>query len=150
MAQEENITANSGSEAQVEETNGTGSIVFANDVVATIASLAASEVEGVVSLGGNIVSGLSEFFGKKNLTKGVKVDIADQSVCVDVSLNLRYGCRIQDVCRKVQESIKNAVENMTGLNVKVVNTYAQSIVFEKPEQEAEIAEVPEEQETEKE
>ena len=122
-----------------EEDEG-GKIVFANEVVATIASLGAAEVDGVASLGGTVISGLSELFGKKPLTKGIKVDILDKDVTIEATLNIKYGYRIHDVCKNVQESVKNAVENMTGLNVKTVDTYVQSVVFEKEETEPVIVE----------
>lgn len=118
---------------QVQQDNG--KIVFANDVIATIASLAAAEVEGVAGMSGKTVDTISEKFGKKNITKGIRIDMsADSGVNVDLSVNVRYGYKIQDVCKKLQESVKSGIETMTGLNVLAVNVNVQSVVFEKIEQ----------------
>lgn len=114
-----------------------GKIVFANDVIATIASLAAAEVEGVAGMSGKTVDTISEKFGKKNITKGIRIDMnADNGVTVDLSINVSYGYKIQEVCKKLQESVKAGIETMTGLNVLAVNVNVQSVVFEKPEAQA--------------
>ena len=115
----------------VEDENG--KIVFANDVIATIASLAVVDVDGVHSMGGNVISGLSSMFGKKNYTKGIKIEVAEKTVKIDVSIIVKYGYKVQEVCKEIQAAVKNAVETMTGLNVLEVNTYVQSVEFEKAE-----------------
>lgn len=114
-------------EAEVE--NG-GKIVYANDVIATIAAIAAQDIPGIADVGGS-----SEFslFGKKNITKGIKVELGAEEVCVDAYVNVRYGFRIREVCENLQEGIKNAIEMMTGLRVVEVNVYVQAVVFDKPE-----------------
>ena len=109
-----------------------GKIIFADDVIATIAALAAAEVQGVASMSGGVVEGLTEMLGKKNLTKGVKVEVGSEEAAVDISVNVRYGFAIQEVCQNLQNAIKNAIETMTGLRVVEVNVYVQSVVFEKP------------------
>ncbi|MDD6887008.1 MAG: Asp23/Gls24 family envelope stress response protein [bacterium] len=109
-----------------------GKIIFADDVVATIAALAAADVQGVASMSGGVVEGLTEMLGKKNLTKGVKVEVGTEEAAVDISVNVRYGFAIQEVCQNLQNAIKNAIETMTGLRVVEVNVYVQSVVFEKP------------------
>ena len=108
-----------------------GKIVFANDVIATIAGLAAAEVEGVESMSGNIADGISGMLGKKNLAKGVKVDVNENDTAIEVAIVAKYGYKIHEVCKKIQESIKRSVENMTGLNVTVVNVSVQAVSFEK-------------------
>ena len=96
------------------EENG-GKIVFAEDVVATIATLAASEVEGVYGMSGSAFEGIGEKLGKKNYTKGIKVEVGTVECAVDMTLSVKYGYRIQDVCQNVQQAVKNAIETMTGL-----------------------------------
>ena len=98
-----------------------GSVRVTDDVIAVIAGLAATEVDGVSAMAGNITNELMTKVGVKNLTKGVKVDIIGQNVTVDLSLMLEYGYNIPTTCGKVQERIKSTVENMTGLTVTDVN-----------------------------
>ena len=106
-----------------------GKVVFAEDVVATIASLAAAEVEGVYGLSGSAFEGLGEKLGKKNYTKGIKVEVGTVECAVDMTLSMKYGYRIQDVCQNVQQAVKNAIETMTGLKVVEVNISVTSVVF---------------------
>ncbi len=89
-----------------------GQIQIADDVVAMIASLAATEVEGVAGMAVNIMSKM----GVKKLTKGVKVDMTENNVKVLLSITMQYGFNIPSVCAKVQDKVKTAIENMTGLN----------------------------------
>ena len=98
-----------------------GDIQIADDVIAIIAGLAATEVEGVAKMYGNITNELVSKLGMKNLSKGVKVEVTEEHVSVNMALNLKYGYSIPDVCEKVQEKVKNAIENMTGLTVLDVN-----------------------------
>ena len=98
-----------------------GEVQIADEVVATIAGLAATEVEGVSSMAGNITNELIGKLGVKNLSKGVKVLVSDQSVDVDLALNIDYGYSIMKVSEKVQDRVKSAIENMTGLEVSMVN-----------------------------
>ena len=98
-----------------------GQVQIADVVVAIIAGLAATEVEGVASMAGNITNELVGKLGMKNLSKGVKVEVTEEHVSVNMALNLKYGYSIPDVCEKVQEKVKNAIENMTGLTVLDVN-----------------------------
>ena len=98
-----------------------GEVQIADEVVAIIAGLAATEVDGVDSLAGNMSNELIGKLGMKNLSKGVKVDITEAHVSVNVSMNLKYGYSIPSVCEKVQERVKTAIENMTGLTVLDVN-----------------------------
>ena len=98
-----------------------GEVQIADEVVAIIAGLAATEVEGVASMAGNITNELVGKLGMKNLSKGVKVEVGEESVAVDVALNIAYGYSIPKVSAKVQEKIKTAIETMTGLEVEGVN-----------------------------
>ncbi|MCQ2522129.1 MAG: Asp23/Gls24 family envelope stress response protein [Lachnospiraceae bacterium] len=98
-----------------------GTIAIADDVVAMIASLAATEVEGVSALVGNITNELMSKVGMKKLTKGVKVDIQENQVAIRLTIVVGFGYNIPSVCSKVQEKVKTAIENMTGLDVTDVN-----------------------------
>ncbi len=119
--------------SQITSNDGGGKIIFATDVIATIAGLAATEVEGVDSLSGTVVEGITGMLGKKNLTKGIKVEVKEDEVALDMSLSVKYGTKIHGVCYKVQQSVKNAIETMTGLRVVTVNVTVQSVTFEKGE-----------------
>lgn len=107
-----------------------GKVQIADEVVTIIAGLAATEVAGVASMSGNITNELVRKLGMKNLSKGVKVDVLEGVVCVDLKLNLEYGYSIPETCRKVQEKVKSAIENMTGLQVSDVNINIASVALE--------------------
>lgn len=98
-----------------------GSVKIADDVVAMIAGIAATEVDGVAAMAGNITNELMSRVGMKSLTKGVKVDVLNRVVTVDLALTMEYGYNIPATCQKVQEKVKSAIENMTGLEVADVN-----------------------------
>lgn len=98
-----------------------GEVKIADEVVAIIAGLAAMEVEGVSSMAGNATRELIAKLGMKSLSKGVKVDVLDGIVTVTLALNMSYGYGIKDITAKVQEKVKAAIENMTGLEVADVN-----------------------------
>ncbi|MCM1570104.1 MAG: Asp23/Gls24 family envelope stress response protein [Roseburia sp.] len=98
-----------------------GAVQIADDVVAMIAALATMEVEGVCGMAGNIPNELMSKVGMKNLTKGVKVDILEGNVTIDLAVTMEYGYNIPVTCQQVQTKVKNAVENMTGLCCSDVN-----------------------------
>lgn len=106
-----------------------GEVQIADEVVAIIGGLAAMEVEGVASMAGNATRELISKLGMKTLSKGVKVDVLDGIVTVSLALNLKYGYGIMDVSGKVQEKVKTAIENMTGLTVADVNIRVVSVDF---------------------
>ena len=105
----------------IELDNNNGEIVIADEVVAVIAGLAAMEVEGVATMAGDATRELISKIGKKSLSKGVRVDILEGVVTVALALNIKYGYNIMSITAKVQEKVKTAVENMTGLKVADVN-----------------------------
>ena len=105
----------------------------ASKVVAIIAALAATEVEGVASMAGNITNELISRLGMKNLSKGVKVDVLEGVVTVSLTLNLKYNYSVVEVSGKVQEKVKNAIENMTGLEVADVNIKVAGVEMENQE-----------------
>ena len=105
----------------LKEDENIGSVQIADDVVAMIASLATTEVDGVSSMAGNVTNELMSKVGMKNLTKGVKVDVLNGNVSVDLAVTMEFGCNIPATCQKVQMKVKNAIENMTGLTCSDVN-----------------------------
>ena len=104
-----------------------GDIRVSEEVVAIIAGLAATEVEGVSSMAGNITNEIVSKLGMKNLSKGIFVEVMDEEIKVDVALNIAYGYAIPEISAKVQERVKSSVENMTGLTVAVVNIRIASV-----------------------
>ena len=132
---------------EVEEVeNGTEGIKISSDVIAVIAGVAVSEVPGVYGMAGGFAGGITEVLkGKKNLAKGIKVDTTDNKAKIDVNIIVEYGARIPDVAFEIQNRVKTAVENMTGLKVEEVNVHVQGVNTESLTEEAK-----EENETEKE
>lgn len=104
-----------------------GDIRVSEEVVAIIAGLAVTEVEGVSSMAGNITNEIVSKLGMKNLSKGIFVEVMDEEIKVDVALNIAYGYAIPEISAKVQERVKSSVENMTGLTVAVVNIRIASV-----------------------
>lgn len=113
--------ADKGNKYTICEEVNIGVVKVADEVVAIIAGLAATEVEGVASMAGNITNEIVSKLGMKNLSKGIRVEITEKNVVVDVALNIKYGYEIPAVSEKVQEKVKSAVETMTGLEVTAVN-----------------------------
>ena len=105
--------------SQEDETFGT--VKIADDVVAMIAALAATEVDGVASMNGNVANELLSRVGVKGLAKGVRVDIFNKKVKVELAITMEYGFNIPATCQLVQNRVKTAIENMTGLEVTDVN-----------------------------
>ena len=103
-------------------------IKIADDVVAVIAGVAVSEVQGVYEMSGGFAGGISEVLsGKKNLAKGIKVEINEKTTKIDVNIIVEYGTRIPDVAFEIQNRVKKAVESMTGLKVEEVNVHVQGV-----------------------
>lgn len=114
----------------IHESINIGEVHISDEVVAIIAGLAATEIEGVQSMAGNITNELVSKLGMKNLSKGVKVAIGDDSVEVSLALNIKYGYEIPAVSKKVQDKVKSAIETMTGLTVTAVNIKIVSLNIE--------------------
>ncbi|ADG05492.1 alkaline shock protein [Kyrpidia spormannii] len=110
-----------------------GSIRIANEVIEVIAGLAAVEVPGVAGMSGGVVGGIAELLGRKNLSKGVKVEVGQKQCAVDVSIVAEYGARIPDVAGAIQENVKRAIETMTGLEVVEVNVHVLGVAFRQEE-----------------
>lgn len=107
----------------------TGSVRIANEVVRIIAGLAASEVKGVIGMSGGVVDGFAELVKKKNLAKGVKVEVGERQAAVDLFVIIEYGSKIPDIAYMIQENVKRAIESMTGLEVIEVNVHIQGVEF---------------------
>lgn len=121
---------NESEELEIEEeikTENEG-IKISNDVVAVIAGVAVSEVPGVAGMAGGFAGGITEVFsGKKNLAKGIKVEVTNAEAKIDVNIIVEYGSRIPDVAFEIQNRVKKAVESMTGLKVEEVNVHVQGV-----------------------
>lgn len=122
---------NQGNTYNITESGVLGDIQIADEVIAIIAGLAATEVEGVAKMYGNITNELVGKLGMKNLSKGVKVSVTPEDVKVDLSLEVKYGYSVMDVSTKVQEKVKQAIETMTGLTVSMVRVRIAGVAIEK-------------------
>lgn len=115
-----------------------GEIRISSDVVSVIASNAAMEVEGIASLGGGIAGNISQVLGRKNPFRGIKVEVTEnRDVNIDLHIVVEYGARIPEVAWKLQERIKQNVEQMTGLHVEEINIHVQGVSFDKDSKKAE-------------
>ena len=128
--EEENKNVEKGEVVELDEeikTENEG-IQISSDVVAVIAGVAVSEVQGVSGMSGGFAGGITEVLsGKKNLAKGIKVDINEDTAKIDVNIIVEYGSRIPDVAFEIQNRVKKSVENMTGLKVEEVNVHVQGV-----------------------
>lgn len=124
-SKEEKIVTNENAENTEDTENG---IEISNDVIAVIAGVAVSEVQGVASMSGGFAGGITEVLsGKKNMAKGIKVEKTDNKAKIDVNIIVEYGSRIPDVAYEIQNRIKKAVEGMTGFRVEEVNVHVQGV-----------------------
>ncbi|MGG4032179.1 Asp23/Gls24 family envelope stress response protein [Paenibacillus cisolokensis] len=112
----------------------TGVIRISDDVVATIAGLAALETPGIAAMSGGISEGLAKRLSGKNVQRGVSVEVGQLEAAIDLRIIVHYGIPIQEVCRQLQRNVKEAVENMTGLNVVEVNVKVEGVAFKEDEQ----------------
>ncbi len=112
-----------------------GNFKIADGVLELIAGIAVIEVEGVSGLSGSAIENITDFLGKKSLTKGIKADVEDKELSIDIHLTADYGLALHDIARKAQENVKNILEAMTGINVKSVNVFIDNINFPLPAKE---------------
>ena len=110
-----------------------GAVRVADEVVSVIAGLAATDIEGIAGMSGGLVGGIAEMLGRKNLSKGVKVEVGEREAAVDLYIIVKFGVRIPEVALNVQERVKEAIEQMTGLKVVDVNVHVQGVATEEPE-----------------
>lgn len=113
----------------MEKKDNLGVVHIAEDVVSIIAGLAATEVEGIAGMSEGLVGGIAEMLGKKNFSKGVKVEVGEKEAAVDIYIIVKYGVRIPEVALAAQENVKQAIEKMTGLSVVEVNVHVQGVGF---------------------
>ncbi len=125
---ENNEVVNATEVVEVEEPNGT--VSFTNEVISTIVGLATVDIEGVAGMSGGIGDGFTELVGRKNYSKGVKVEVGKDDVTIDMRIIVKYGFSIPEICRNIQQSVTKSVETMTGLKVKKLNIAVQGIVVE--------------------
>ena len=118
-----------------------GQVKISDEVVAVIAGLAATEVPGVAGMSGGLAGDIAEMLGRKNLSKGVKVEVGDKETAVDLFIVVEYGAKIPDVAWRIQENVKKAIESMTGLQVVEVNVHVQGVHMEKENKEEDNARV---------
>ncbi len=117
---------------------GVGNINISVDVVSTIAGIAASEIEGVANMYSSLAGGIAEIFSsKKNAGKGVRVEMKEKSVVIDLYIVVDYGVRVPELSWEIQEKVKNNIETMTGLEVEKVNIHVEGVSFEKQNQASE-------------
>ena len=114
-----------------EKNAGIGEVQIANEVVSSIAGISAAEVEGVDSMAGGFTNELAGKFGVKNLSKGVKIEMANNYVVVDLAIQMKYGYNIPKTCSQVQEKVDQAINSMTGLTVKKVNVRIAGVSLER-------------------
>ena len=122
----------------VTSNEGLGSIRVADEVVSVIAGLAAMDVDGVAGMSGGLIGGIADMLGRKNFSKGVKVEVGEKEAAVDLYIIVKYGIRIPEVALAAQENVKRAIETMTGLSVIEVNVHVQGVGF--PEEEPKVEE----------
>lgn len=115
----------------IENVQELGIIKISDEVVATAAGIAAMQVPGVHNLSGTLREGLAELLGKKVATRGISVQMGEDSVVLSLSVEVDFGVRIQDVAWKVQQNVKKRVEEMTGLMVREVNVNVQGVSMPK-------------------
>ncbi len=106
-----------------------GNVTYASEVIAIIAGLATAEIDGIAAMSGG--PNLSEILGRKNFAKGVKITVVENKVSVALAVIVNYGIKIHEVCTSVQDAVRRAVENMTGLSVTDVNVSVVGIQFDK-------------------
>lgn len=112
-----------------------GIVKISDEVVGVISGLATTEVKGIVGMSASLVGGITQILtGKKNLSKGVKVSVGENSAAIDLYVVVEYGVRIPEVALQVQENVKKAVESMTGLDVSAVNIHVQNVMIPKMEE----------------
>lgn len=118
--------------AEFEKTD-IGTIQIAPEVIEVIAGLATVEVEGVAGMSGGFAGGIAELLGRKNLSKGVKVEVGQREAAVDVSIIIQYGKKIPEIASEIQQNVKRSIEMMTGLNVVEVNVHIHDVYFKPAE-----------------
>ncbi|WP_216829442.1 Asp23/Gls24 family envelope stress response protein [Alkalihalobacterium elongatum] len=123
-----------------EQKNDLGKVEISPEVIEVIAGIAASEVDGVATMRGNFATGVAERLGRKNHGKGVKVELKEDGIVVDVSVVIIYGVSIPDVAKKIQSNVKQALQTMTGIDLEAVNVHVVGVQFESQTEPQEVIE----------
>ncbi|MBS7298453.1 MAG: Asp23/Gls24 family envelope stress response protein [Eubacteriales bacterium] len=126
MSEEQNVITTS-----TESEDKIGNVKISVEVIATVAGIATTEINGVAGMSGSVVGGIAEILGKKNKGKGVKVELGEDFCNIDVYIIVDYGVSIPDIAWEVQENVKNSVESMTGMNVSKINIHVEGVNFDK-------------------
>ncbi|KGA97901.1 hypothetical protein BALCAV_0207670 [Alkalihalobacillus alcalophilus ATCC 27647 = CGMCC 1.3604] len=116
-----------------EQKSELGKVEISPEVIEVIAGIAASEVEGVANMRGNFASGVAEKLGRKNHGKGVRVDLNDDGILVDVSVVIMYGVSVPEVAKLIQTNIQQALQTMTAIQLNAINVHVVGIQFETTE-----------------
>lgn len=116
---------------------GLGVVKISEEVVKTIAGIAAVDIPGVAGMSGGLTGGFAELLGRKNLTKGIKVAVGEKEAAIDIFVVLEFGVRVPEVASNMQNKVKNSVETMTGLKVVEVNIHVQGVIFPSDQKEVE-------------
>ncbi len=123
-----------------EQQNELGKVEISPEVIEVIAGIASSEVDGVATMRGNFATGVAERLGRKNHGKGVKVELKEDGIIVDVSVIIIYGVSIPDVAKKIQANVKQALQTMTGIDLEAVNVHVVGVQFESQTEPQELIE----------
>ena len=125
-------------EAMMVKKQSYGTVTFAGEVLATIAGLAAVDVPGVAGMSGGFVDGLTELLGRKNLSKGIKIELGEKEIAVDAAIVAEYGRSIPEVAETIRKNIVQSIESMTGLRVREVNIRVQGLKLDAQTQETPV------------
>ncbi len=119
---------------EIQNGSGIGQVQIADEVIAVIAGTAALEIDGVAAMSGNITGDLAEMLGRKSLSKGVRVEVNESTVVLTLTVLVKFGFKVQEVCQNIQARVKTAVETMTGLTVSQVDVMVSGVFIEKDKQ----------------
>ena len=125
-------------EAMMVKKQSYGTVTCAGEVLATIAGLAAVDVPGVAGMSGGFVDGLTELLGRKNLSKGIKIELGEKEIAVDAAIVAEYGRSIPEVAETIRKNIVQSIESMTGLRVREVNIRVQGLKLDAQTQETPV------------
>ncbi len=124
----------------VGEGSNLGEVEIAPEVIEVIAGIAASEVAGVAEMRGNFATGVAERLGKKNHGKGVKVELAEDGIVLDIYVVMDFGISIPKTAQKIQDNTRQALKNMTALEIKEINVHIVGVQMDKEEEEEQLPE----------
>lgn len=121
-----------------EHSTSLGKVEIAPEVIEVIAGFASAEVDGVASMRGNFATGVAEKLGRKSHGKGIKVELGEDGIVIDVYVVMQFGVSIPDVAKRIQDNIRQALLNMTALEVNEINIHVVGVQFEQKVEEEEL------------